>query len=263
MLHRLKRALKHFKREFRKPTPQEQEIKRLQSLGGQSGASGILGPNLRFLEADIFLHMRNDVFLSNKFKFESKREDPKIIDCGANIGVTIAYWKHMYPKSTVLGIEASPQVFGVLSDNWSHDESITLINAAVSDNEGCMHFSENLVNSLGGRLVDGSFGSTVEVRCRKLSEFIKEPVDFIKMDIEGAEIEVLRECSQLLGNVDKMFIEYHSFSGQPQHLAEFFGILESAGFRLHIHHEMPAPMPFLETPIFNGKDLRLNVYCFR
>jgi hypothetical protein len=46
-------------------------------------------------------------------------------------------------------------------------------------------------------------------------------------------------------------------------LGVLLNALERAGFRIHGHPEMPASQPFLSRPVFNEKDFRLNVYCFR
>ena len=43
------------------------------------------------------------------------------------------------------------------------------------------------------------------------------------------------------------------FLGQPQYLGEFFGILESAGFRLNIHVDFQAQQPFVKSLIYNNK----------
>ena len=103
----------------------------------------------------------------------------------------------------------------------------------------------------------------VKVEMLRLRDFLAEPVDFLKLDIEGAEIDVLQDCADRLRSVDKMYLEYHSFVRQEQKLATLFGVLEGAGFRIHAHAESPAPRPFLARPVVNNKDFRLNVFCFR
>lgn len=63
-----------------------------------------------------------------------------------------------------------------------------------------------------------------------------QKVSFLKLDIEGAEYEVLHECRELLGNVQNIFVEYHSFADKKQELSGILKILENAGFRYYIEH---------------------------
>ena len=103
----------------------------------------------------------------------------------------------------------------------------------------------------------------VEVPAFRLRDLLNRKIDLLKFDIEGGEMEVLRDCKDSLGNVDRIFVEHHSFLGQPQELGEFFGILENAGFRINIHVDFQARQPFLERITFNDKDSWLNVFAFR
>src|SRR5947209_17952551 len=89
------------------------------------------------------------------------------------------------------------------------------------------------------------------------------PVDFLKLDIEGAETEVLADCADLLGKVENLFVEYHSFSDEPQSIHTLLSVLRGAGFRVHVHVSSGSRQPF----IFRNSDLamanRLRVYAFR
>jgi hypothetical protein len=89
-------------------------------------------------------------------------------------------------------------------------------------------------------------------------------VDFLKIDIEGAETKVLEDCADLLFNVDKLFVEYHSFIGMEQPLPEIFGILKNAGFRLHISAPgLTSNSPFIELRTYSNMDNQLNIYGIR
>jgi hypothetical protein len=110
---------------------------------------------------------------------------------------------------------------------------------------------------------DQHLSQEVVVPATRLRDHLIEPVELLKLDIEGAEVDVLLDCRDRLSQVRNLFMEYHSFSGQPQRLQAFFGVIEEAGFRVHTHPDVPAPQPFLSRPVMNGKDLRMNVFCFR
>ena len=103
----------------------------------------------------------------------------------------------------------------------------------------------------------------MEVPAFRLRDLLDRKVDLLKLDIEGGEMEVLWDCKDSLGNVERIFVEHHSFVGQPQYLGEFFGILEAAGFRVNIHVDIVSQQPFINRTIYNSKDAWTNVFCYR
>jgi hypothetical protein len=81
-------------------------------------------------------------------------------------------------------------------------------------------------------------GVRIKVPARKLSEFIEERVEFLKLDVEGSEHRVLRDLvgSGKIALIRQMVVEYHHRIGQQKScLAEFLLMLEQAGFEYQIH----------------------------
>ena len=75
--------------------------------------------------------------------------------------------------------------------------------------------------------------NSYKVETIDLDELIDGEVDFLKMDIEGAETGVL--CgSQKLDKVKQLFIEYHSFVDDKQKLSDLLSCLIKNGFRYFI-----------------------------
>ena len=67
-----------------------------------------------------------------------------------------------------------------------------------------------------------------------LSPYLNEPVDFLKMDIEGMENEVLQECSSKLKNVKWMFLEHHFAEQLNNSLSDIILLLQSLEFEFEI-----------------------------
>ena len=67
----------------------------------------------------------------------------------------------------------------------------------------------------------------------------------------------------MLGNVENLFVEYHSFVDKPQTLDQLVSMLTEAGFRLHIHPPVTSPQPFIRRDVNLGMDMQLNVFAFR
>ncbi len=223
------------------------------------------GKTLYIHDASAFDLGNNELFRDHIYLFKSANPSPYIIDCGANMGMSILYFKSLFDKARIVGFEADPHIFSFLKKNvQSFGLSNTQIfNKAIWDNadETLSFMSEG---GAGGRIEEvKANGNYVNVQTFRLRDLLDEKVDFLKIDIEGAEYNVIKDCADKLQNVENLFIEYHSFEGKPQVLHEILEIVADAGFRYHIKHEFTSPDPFVERIYNIGMDLQLNIFCYR
>lgn len=167
-----------------------------------------------------FKEMYNEVFAEKVCDFESNKKAPLIIDCGSNIGMTTVFFKDKFSLAKIICFEPDPNVYIILEKNINVNKlkDITLINAALSDLDGETDFFGEFYgdhpNSLGNSIIEtwGNRGYTdrIKVKAAKLSNFINREVDFLKLDIEGAELQVLEELGDKLKLIRKMLLEIHS-----------------------------------------------------
>lgn len=176
-----------------------------------------------------------DEFIRQIYYFKAKRPDPLIIDGGSNIGMSILYFKRLYPLARIIGFEPDPSIFRLLEGNMNRNsiQGVDLINAGLGAESGSATFAPD--GSAGGQIIDGSGGITV--RQERLSDYLHEPVDFLKLNIEGAELAVLEEAenSNRLGNIREMVLEYHGWGGKGQKLGPILDLLDRQGFRYLLH----------------------------
>lgn len=111
----------------------------------------------------------------------------------------------------------------------------------------------------GGKAQD----DTVSVPVVRLAPYLDQSIDLLKLDIEGAETEVLLDCQDELDTVDHLFVEYHSYLEQEQRLDEILRVLREVGFRVHIQPELVADKPFVHQLDSYGMDHRLNIFAYR
>ena len=226
----------------------------------------------QFLGNTIYIHDMasyqlglDELFISETYDFITNNPKPYIIDCGANLGMSIIYFKKLYPEAIVTAFEADEYIFSFLKKNIQsfNLENVEIINKAVWNEESVKDFW--VEGGAGGRLeFEKKEGKYNSVTCTSLKPFLQgRKVDFLKMDIEGAEYEVLKDCKKHLHNVDNIFIEYHSFSNQIQKLDEILNIIKNAGFRYHIKEAFVRNKPFIERNVNAGIDLQLNLFCYR
>lgn len=141
---------------------------------------------------------------------------------------------------------------------------VTLINQALWHSETILEFS--VEGADGGRLtheIDQEQPRKIAVTTTRLIPYLDQPIDFLKLDIEGAETEVILDCSDYLHNVDYLFVEYHSFANDEQRLDELLHCLRQAKFRVQLQTQLGSPTPFLEHPTRLGMDLQLNLFAYR
>jgi hypothetical protein len=91
-----------------------------------------------------------------------------------------------------------------------------------------------MVSTNPGRVSDHH---KINVKGGRLSQFISKAVDLLKLDVEGAEFEVLEDLvlSGKIALVQSMMIEYHhKISNSPSRLASFLETLETQGYEYQI-----------------------------
>lgn len=216
---------------------------------------------IRFLFREIFIH--------GNYWFTASREDSLIIDCGGNIGMATLFFKWLYPKAEVHTFEPDKRTFEVLVRNIKSNSlhNVYPHRLAVSDRNGCIDFFSD-ESSPGSPEM-----STVRermpkdrttVECVSLSSFMDNDlkgrtVDFLKLDIEGAEGAVLRDLvsSGAIARVREMVIEYHHHIGKEgPGFGPFLAMLEKAGFDYQLSTGNV-------TLTVRGKFQDVLVYCYR
>lgn len=242
------------------------ELRRLAAMARYTQTTTtLLGPPFIVPDALSFIHSHREIFRNRLYEFRTKRRDPVILDCGANIGLSVLYFKQLYPNSRVLAFEADPQIFGLLAANCAACAlvGVELINKAVWTADVMLDFAQEGADA--GRMPQpGEVGNVISVEACRLRDFLlQQPVDMLKLDIEGAETAVLLDCADALDSVQHVFVEYHSFVSEPQTLAALLGVLTNAGFRFHIQTISPCERPFMVRQVYLGMDLQLNIFAWR
>ncbi len=222
--------------------------------------------NLLAPDAASFLSAYKEIFLELIYKFKTNTECPKILDLGANIGLSVLFFKDLYPEAEIIALEADPKIFSYLKNNIDRVgyRDVKLINKAVWHENTTLSFSsEGADAGQIGTCVD-NVDNIIEVEAIDISELLQNnQFDFIKMDIEGAEDFVIPRCQGLLDSVKYFFIEYHSKVAQKQSLNEILSFLSQEGFRIYMENPCEQPTPFLGLSSYLGFDFQMNIYAWK
>lgn len=227
------------------------------------GATQFLGKPLRYTDAPGLLHSIREIFVEEVYRFQAQSDAPHIIDAGANIGLSVLYFKRLYPNSTVIAYEPDPTIFSALEKNVGGLKGVELRQAAAWTEDTTLTFY--MEGSLAGSTEIDFIGKQVPVAVkseRLKSELAKRPVDFLKIDIEGAETAVLFDIEEELERVHHLFFEYHSIPEKAQSLGDLLNLVSRQGYRYSINGTHGPKLPFIEK-VPHGFDLQLNVFCFR
>jgi FkbM family methyltransferase len=206
-----------------------------------------------------------ELFLDEIYRFQTKTEQPVIIDCGANIGLSSLYFKSIYPNAILHAFEPDAELFQLLQKNAQVNgfTNTNLHQAAVWIEETNLSFSNK---GSEASHIDLSNQSAHQVKAIRLSSFLAqfEHIDFLKMDIEGAEFQVVADCLEALKKVDHFFLEYHGKVDQTKQLHTLLQQVESIGFNVYI--KMAADQlksPFYEKQTGTPYDVQLNIFCYK
>lgn len=162
------------------------------------------------------------------------RSDSRVLDLGANAGrFTQAIVERF--GCEVIAVEPNPEMF----DQIAPHPRVLKLPYAMTASTGPVefHISDFSLGSSLGR-PSGQQQNTITVLGKNLEELIREVgwsrIDLLKMDIEGAEIDVFGSCAdRILQSIAQMTIEFHDFTGavSTNSIRKLLRRLESLGFR--------------------------------
>jgi FkbM family methyltransferase len=132
------------------------------------------------------------------------------VDAGAHIGMASILFALEYPTARIIAIEPEPSNFAALVRNTASYKTITPIQAALWREDGQVTLGASNAHPKGAfQIVENG---TQRVRAITMDTLMHETgihsIDFLKVDIEGAEVEVFESCPWIR-NVRVIAIELH------------------------------------------------------
>jgi FkbM family methyltransferase len=218
----------------------------------------MLGRRFDFRDSVSFIEQYRGLFEQEIYRFQPFDQSPLIIDTTPNVGLSVVYFKRVYPQSRIIVFEPDPDTYKTLAKNCRNFnlQSVELFPRAVGT--GCAALKLHREG-----LTPGDCDEEIEVSALRLKDFLYAKVDLLKLEIKGSKTEVLLDCSEALQNVNNVFVLYRSSPREPQAIDLVTHILKDAGFRLHIYGKPQSPRPFLWRKVGWGTDMALNIFAFR
>lgn len=196
-------------------------------------------------EAELRL-IHSEIFEDGCYRFECPTPSPRIIDCGSHIGLSVLYFKQHYPDARIIAFEADPLNCTYLHKNIQANQinDVDVIAAAVSNQSATTQLydcaGEGATWTWGCSIIHNMWGdadkkTSIDIQTVRLSDYIgDETVHLLKLDIEGAEQNVLQDIEPKLHVIEQIILEYHP-SQAPQgtnDMETITEILTAGGFEL-------------------------------
>lgn len=139
--------------------------------------------------------------------------NPVIFDLGANVGYTVVDLALRHPDARIIAVEMDKDNFQIASGNiLPFGDRCTLLHAALWTDDGEVSYEGGAADAFHISESEGRAMSKVQSRSLPsiLRQFQIDRVDYLKMDIEGAEREVIDTATEWAGNVRIMNVETHA-----------------------------------------------------
>ena len=154
-----------------------------------------------------------EVWIDECYRLPFDLKPSRLVDLGANIGLTSLWFAHRYGCQTIIAVEPSPENARLTRLNLEGNQIVAeVIEAAIGPRDGTAMFQDAGESNLG-RLDPTSGGRAVamlsmETLLRRLPPGAE--IDLIKMDIEGGEGPLLQDDDvKWLSRVRSIIAEFH------------------------------------------------------
>lgn len=135
-----------------------------------------------------------------------------IVDCGANIGLATLYFSWRYPDAKIIAVEPDSSNFEMLVRNVAALENVSVVRAAVWNEATSVALDDSCGGEWGRRVRAGARRgdevSTVTIP-DLMAKFGFPRIDLLKVDIEGAELELFSGDVAWASKVNAIVIELH------------------------------------------------------
>src|SRR5512132_1844467 len=113
----------------------------------------------------------DEIFIHSSLAFETHVQEPRILDCGANIGLASLYFKRRYPRARITAFEADPSLAAMCRRNLTANgaQDVEVHDAAIWTSAGTVDFvCEGADSGAIAALEPSVSGDTVRVRSERL-----------------------------------------------------------------------------------------------
>ncbi len=205
----------------------------------------VLGYPVRFSDGPSFVYLVEEIFMRQVYGDATdtipERKSVWVVDCGANLGLSSLYVIHRRPEVRLVIVEPNPaaeeRLRMNLSDITASRVRIHPVAVGREAKDVVLSIPSWSATSPGAYVREGDpvVGTRdVRVQCVPLSSLLPDEVALLKLDVEGAEEDVLAELSEsgALPQIKHIVMEVHYDSRDPTSLSKILALLGDGGFEV-------------------------------
>lgn len=156
----------------------------------------------------------DEVFVAREYEISCADFFPRhVLDLGANVGFASVQFAMRWPEASILAIEPEAENMVMLKRNTGAYRRINALHAAVWSRPAqlAVENPQGAANAFRMTEADGLSGARIPAFtiAQLIARMGSDRVDLLKMDVEGAEREILRTAHEWLDRVQVLVIELH------------------------------------------------------
>lgn len=182
-------------------------------------------------------------------------DNPVVFEAGGHYGCDTVKFAKKWPQGTIISFEPNPHAFSKLLETTKNLDNVYAHNFAVNNYNGIAilnvchgSFGDNLIYEGASSLLEASEwmeihyqGPKLEVSCVVLDDWCQangiDHLDFMWLDLEGLELQVLKSSPKILTKVKVIYAEtnFLKFRKGMTQFKDLKNFLERAGFQMLSH----------------------------
>lgn len=174
------------------------------------------GRRLRIRLGTSDLKILEDLYLRQEYRWPLASAPKVVVDAGAYTGLSTVYFATRYPSATIVAVEPSRENYELLVRNTEGLANVRLVHAALWNQRSTLDMVDPGHGPFAYRVgrsgaSDGEGREHVDaLSVADIADAQKlERIDLLKVDIEGAEVEVFSNATEWIDRVDAVCIELH------------------------------------------------------
>jgi FkbM family methyltransferase len=175
----------------------------------------------------------NQIFFLAEYEPLQLSKDPElIVDCGAYVGYSTAYFLSKYPKADVIAVEPDRRNYELLKQNLTeYGGRVTALHSAVWSHKTRLRICHDALGEWATQVRECKQGEQADIEAVDIPSILErskhDKIDILKLDIEGAETVLFsRNFEPWIDRVDAFVVELHGDSQK----ALFFQALSREDF---------------------------------
>ena len=157
-----------------------------------------------------------NIIVYGEYLLKLKKVPKFIVDAGAYTGISTVYFADKYPEATIIAVEPDKENFKLLKRNTAGIPTINCINNALWSSSETVMMSDRKVGHWGYTMSD--FNKSRNGKSSRIDSvdipwimdmFSIDYIDFLKVDIEGSEKEVMESSEKWINKVGVIAVELH------------------------------------------------------